>query len=157
MVARHGLECTFSGVRLPAAAGTHPFPESLVTTDHPVLQLERDWMTAWRAKDRATLERLLGADFQLTSALGRRWSRATWLELAMGPITIERFAWESLDARPVDPHGDVVVVHGRANQRATAEGLEWSGAFLVTDVWVRRDGPWVVVARHGSALAGHAP
>jgi ketosteroid isomerase-like protein len=124
---------------------------------HPVLALEHAWMTAWGAKDRATLESLLADDFTLTSALGRRWTRAAWLEMAMGPISIERFRWEELEARAVDPHGDVVVVHGRANQRATAEGREWSGAFLVTDVWVRREDRWVVVARHGSALAGNAP
>jgi ketosteroid isomerase-like protein len=57
----------------------------------------------------------------------------------------------------VDAAGDVVVAHGRVNQRATAEGREWHGTFLVTDVWVRRDGRWQLVARHGSALPGHAP
>ena len=59
--------------------------------------------------------------------------------------------------RPVDSASEVAVAHGRVNQRATAEGREWHGTFLVTDVWARRDGRWQLVARHGSALPGHAP
>lgn len=126
-------------------------------SDQEIIDLEHAWMNAWVAGDRATMERILAPDFQLTSALGRRMTGAEWLEAALGPIRTERFTWESLEVRPVGTAGDVAVVHGRANQRGRADGREWGGAFLVTDVWVRREGRWQVVARHGSALPGHAP
>ena len=119
--------------------------------------LEHDLMDAWCRKDRVALERLVGEDFELSSALGRRMARAPWLEAAMDRFHIGWFRFEELEARSVDAAGDVVVAHGRVNQRATAEGREWHGTFLVTDVWVRREGRWQLVARHGSALPGHAP
>jgi len=119
--------------------------------------LEHALMDAWCRKDRAALERLIGEDFQLSSALGRRMGREPWLEAAMDRLHINWFRFEELEARAVDPAGDVVIAHARVNQRATAEGREWHGTFLVTDVWVRRDARWQLVARHGSALPGHAP
>ena len=128
-------------------------------TDLPaqIASLEHELMDAWCRKDRAALERLLGEDFELSSALGRRMARDPWLEAAMDRLHINWFRFEALEARPVDAAGEVVVALGRVNQRATAEGREWHGSFLVTDVWVRRDGDWRLVARHGSALPGHAP
>jgi len=118
---------------------------------------EHALMNAWCRKDRAVLEELLAADFELSSALGRRLRREPWLEAAMDRLHINWFRFEELEARPVDAAGDVIVVHARVNQRATAEGREWHGTFLVTDVWVRRDARWQLAARHGSALPGHAP
>jgi len=119
--------------------------------------LEHALMDAWCRKDRAALEQLVGDDFELSSALGRRMARAPWLEAAMDRLHINWFRFEELEARFVDAAGEVVVAHGKVNQRATAEGREWHGTFLVTDVWVRREGRWQLVARHGSALPGHAP
>jgi ketosteroid isomerase-like protein len=119
--------------------------------------LEHALMDAWCRKDRPALEQLIGEDFQLSSALGRRMGRVPWLEAIMDRLHINWFRLEELEARAVDAAGDVVVAHARVNQRATAEGREWHGIFLVTDVWVRRDGRWQLVARHGSALPGHAP
>ena len=119
--------------------------------------LEHDLMNAWCRKDRAALERLIAEDFQLSSALGRRMSRGPWLDAAMDRFHINWFRFEDLEARPVDPAHDVVVAHVKVDQRATAEGREWHGTFLVTDVWAKRARGWQLVARHGSALPGHAP
>jgi len=118
---------------------------------------EHALMDAWCRKDRAALEAFLAADFELSSALGRRMARGPWLDAAMDRLHITWFRFEELEARTVDAAGEVVVVHARVNQRATAEGREWHGTFLVTDVWVRRDARWQLTARHGSALPGHAP
>jgi ketosteroid isomerase-like protein len=122
-----------------------------------IAALEHAVMEAWCRKDRPALERLLGEDFELSSALGRRMTRAPWLEAVMDRLHVNWFRFESLEASPVNAAGDVVVAHAKVNQRATAEGREWHGTFLVTDVWVRREGTWQLVARHGSALPGHAP
>jgi hypothetical protein len=35
------------------------------------------------------------------------------------------------------------------HQNATANGKDWSGDFLLTDIWVNKKGEWQVVARHG--------
>jgi ketosteroid isomerase-like protein len=55
-----------------------------------------------------------------------------------------------LDEVRVRPFGDVAIVHSRTRQQATVHGHDWSGAFLLTDVWAWRDGRWQVVSRHGT-------
>lgn len=118
-----------------------------------VAERERLWMEAWRTKDLSTCESVLGDDFVLTSARGSVMNRMQWLEGAMGPFKCDEFRWQELRPRPVAP--DVIVVNARAYQRAHVGEQDWSGVFLLTDVWVRREGRWVVVARHGTGpLAG---
>jgi hypothetical protein len=110
--------------------------------------LEREWMEAWRRRDRATCERLLAPDFLLTSARGVLIPRLDWLENAMGAFVCEAFEWLELRVRLLTP--DVALVHARAQQRARVAEHDWSGVFLLTDTWVRRAGQWQVVSRHGT-------
>jgi ketosteroid isomerase-like protein len=109
--------------------------------------LERAWMNAWVERDRATCERVLADDFLLTSARGVLMPKNEWLAAAMSSFTCTAFAWEELLVRPF---GDTAIVHGRSRQQASVSGQDWSGVFLVTDVWARRNNQWQVVARHGT-------
>ena len=47
-------------------------------------------------------------------------------------------------------YGETAVMRSRCRQSATVFGKDRSGEMLVTDVWVKRDGRWQVVARHTS-------
>ena len=104
-------------------------------------------MIAWTKKDRVTCERILAEDFLLTSARGVLMSKKDWLDAAMAAFCCERFDWEEIRVRAF---GNVAIVHGRATQRASVAGQDWSGRFLLTEVWVLRDGSWQVVSRHGT-------
>jgi ketosteroid isomerase-like protein len=119
----------------------------IATAEAEIPLLEQSWMDAWVVKDRATCERILADDFLLTSARGALMSKSEWLAGAMGPFVCSSIKWEQIQVRPF---GDVAVVHGRSRQEATVSGQDWSGVFLVTDVWVRRNGLWQVVSRHGT-------
>jgi len=110
-------------------------------------RLEARWMQAWLDRDRATCEAILGDDFQLTSARGVLIDKPAWLDAAMGPIRGTSFTWDDVRVRPF---GDVAIVHARTRQQASVGDQDWSGVFLVTDVWVLRDGRWQVVSRHGT-------
>jgi ketosteroid isomerase-like protein len=119
----------------------------IATAETEIPLLEQSWMAAWVAKDRATCERILADDFLLTSARGALMSKSEWIAGAMGPFVCSAFHWEQIQVRPF---GDVAIVHGRAKQQATVAGQDWSGVFLVTDVWLRCNGLWQVVTRHGT-------
>ena len=119
----------------------------IATAETEISLLEQSWMAAWVTKDRATCQRILADDFLLTSARGALMSKSEWLAGAMGPFVCTDFHWEQIQVRRF---GDVAVVHGRSKQQATVAGQDWSGVFLVTDVWVRRNGLWQVVSRHGT-------
>jgi len=119
----------------------------IATAETDISLLEQSWMDALVAKDRATCEHILADDFLLTSARGTLMSKSEWIAGAMGPFVCSAFHWEQIQVRAF---GDVAIVHGRSRQHASVAGQDWSGVFLVTDVWVRRNGQWQVVSRHGT-------
>lgn len=119
----------------------------IATSETEIPLLEHAWMDAWVAQDSATCERILADDFILTSARGSLMSKSEWLAGARGPFVCSSFTWEQIQVRPF---GDVAIVHGRSRQDATVSGQDWSGVFLITDVWVKRAGQWQVVSRHGT-------
>ena len=112
-----------------------------------VPRLEREWMEAWLGKDRDACDRILAHDFVLTSARGLLLSKAEWLAAAGDTIVGLSFDWDEIQVRDF---GHVAIVHARSHQCATVAGTDWSGTFLLTDVWVHRDGRWQVVSRHGT-------
>ena len=110
-------------------------------------KLEREWMAAWLTTDRDACDRILGDDFVLTSARGSLMSKAEWLAAAGETFVGLAFDWDEIRVRDF---GHVAIVHARTRQRATVAGKDWSGRFLLTDVWVHRDNRWQVVSRHGT-------
>ena len=116
-------------------------------TTQTLIDLQRDWMDAWRRDDRARLEEILAPEFTLTSArTDRLVDRAEWLRL-LDTTRSESFEYSDF---LVQVFGDAAVVKSRLTQVATVGGQPWNATFMVTDVWIRRDGRWQVVARHSS-------
>ena len=112
-----------------------------------LIELQNDWMDAWRRDDRERLEELLAPEFTLTSARSDRIvDRAGWLRL-LDQVKAESFEYSDF---LVHVFGDAAVVKSRLAQVATVAGQPWNETFMLTDVWVRRDGRWQVVARHSS-------
>jgi len=109
--------------------------------------LERRWMQAWVESDLDTCATVLADDFLLTSARGVLMPKDAWLANAGSVFKCTEFEWLELMVRPF---GDVAVVHGRSRQKASVGEQDWSGLFLLTDVWARRGDRWQVVARHGT-------
>jgi hypothetical protein len=113
-----------------------------------LVDLQNRWMQAWQDRDRPTLEAILAPEFTLTSArTDRLMPRDAWLDAAMTRTANESFRYD--DFR-IEIFTDAAVVKSRLTQRATVDGQDWSGTFQVTDVWIRRDARWQVVARHSS-------
>ncbi len=111
-------------------------------------RLQQAWMDAVIARDAAALEAIVGPEFTLLSArTDRPVPRDEWLALAVGRVQMTSFRYEDFD---IDVFGDAAVVRSRGIQEATVDGRDWSDTFLLTDVWVRRDGRWQVVSRHSS-------
>jgi uncharacterized protein (TIGR02246 family) len=127
-------------------------PESENEADE-IRGLQRAWMQAWIDGDTARCEALVAPEFRLRSvATDSIIDREAWLhQMASGRISGTEFEYEQLDVRVV---GDTAVTMSRTRQVASINGRDWSATLHVTDVWVRRDGDWSVVARHASPLVG---
>ena len=109
--------------------------------------LERAWMNAWIAKDRAACDDILDEEFLLSSARGVLVRKAQWLAAAMTTFTCREFHWQEVLVRPFD---GVALVHSTIRQQATVANEDWSGVFMLTDAWVLRGARWRVVSRHGT-------
>ena len=112
-------------------------------------RLEGDMMTAFANGDRATLERLIGSEYQLTSATstGGRINKSSYISGGLAQIKVRSFRFHDV---AVQRFGDVAVVYCRLDWHSTWSGKEWSADFLMTDVWVKRGKQWQIVSRHSS-------
>lgn len=114
-----------------------------------LVALERKWMEALRLRDASTLSQIIADDFTLVSPrlVVSPGGREKYFHHAMRDLSLASFDFEELKVRL---YGRVAVVSGRLKQSATVGGEDWGGTYLVTDVWVSRDGFWRVVSRHAS-------
>jgi hypothetical protein len=112
---------------------------------------EHEWMDAWQRRDMQAAAGILGDEFTLTSSLssGELMTKPQWLSGAASTHTCESFRFDRIDVRV---YGESALANVWYNQTATVRGKDWSGDFLMSDLWVRRDERWQVVARHASRL-----
>jgi ketosteroid isomerase-like protein len=120
---------------------------------HEVEAFERELQAAVAARDVATLDRLLGPEFTLTT--GRAGNevrgRAEYLEITGTRYVIEDFRFEELEVIELAP--GAALVRSRYVQRGSMDGADRSQPFLMTDVWARREPGWQLVTRHVSPIA----
>lgn len=118
------------------------------TDEQTLIDLQNEWMDAWKRQDRDRLSELLAPEFTLTSARSDQLvDRDAWLGL-LDQVRNEAFEYSDF---VVHVFGDAAVVKSRLDQVASVDGRPWNATFMLTDVWIRRDGRWQVVARHSSS------
>jgi ketosteroid isomerase-like protein len=110
--------------------------------------LEQDWMKAVASHDQDTLKKFMADEFTLTSAYS-----------SGDLVTKEQFLKnvQSVNQKEITFHdasvkiyGDVAILKARITDNYTMNGQDRSGDYLITDVWVKREGQWQVVTRHSS-------
>ncbi len=138
----------------PAPSVSAPASPAETADSSTFLHLELTWAEAIAGHDRATLENLIAPEFFITgvgsTASDPVGGRAEWLE------KIPQYPW---------PHHEVLAVHlAAASPDVVVVKCIWRGVYppqsiteaggtvslLETDVWARRNGRWVVIARHTS-------
>ena len=120
--------------------------------DHTeVLAIERDIMAAIRGKDVATLAPLLADDFLYRTHFGAEADKAAFLEsIASFPIEILSLRGEELK---VNVYGDTAVLTGvQIAEARPPEGETEESAVAFTDVFLRRNGQWLMVLAYGVEL-----
>jgi hypothetical protein len=112
-----------------------------------IISREKEWMDAWIAKDVSVFRDILSDDFLLSSARGNLMEKTEWINNASGPFTCKSFIWKEIKVRT---YGNAAVVNATVEQVASVGEKDWSGFFMLTDVWVHQNGKWQVVSRHGT-------
>jgi ketosteroid isomerase-like protein len=136
------------GLLAPATpVKTAPLDET-ITIEAIIGQLEQGWAMAIVSKDTIALDRLLAKDFNGTSAKGEPYSR----EMAIEDIKNGVFVVDSMDFDDitVKVFGDMAIAFTSEDEISRHYDVDQSGHYHTTDVWVKRDGRWQVVASHSS-------
>lgn len=95
--------------------------------------------------DRADLERLVADDYRLFGGDGGVQTKAEFIaEFTSPTFDIDPFTVEEFDARVF---GDTAILTGRAVLSGTSSGNRFSVNLRFSDVWVKRNGVWVVFAQ----------
>lgn len=127
----------------PAAAASAQAPPEVVAA---LEKLNSEWLTAYKTRDGAALDRILADDFEAIYPGGRILRKADLIKTATNPArTVSDIGWDDLK---ILVFGDVAVVRARSRiVGKTAEG-DFSGRNDYADIYVRRAGAWRAVSAH---------
>jgi|GEM_PF-942435 len=113
--------------------------------EQALLQLERDWTSAWLKQDATALDAIL-ADGYLENLQGQITKKAQIIaDMKAGIYKVESL--EAGDMRVV-VFGDHAVVNGLTTPKGTMRGKEASEKRRWTDVYEKQDGRWRAVFTH---------
>ena len=114
-------------------------------------KVENGWAEATVKKDIAALEKLYADEYIATDPMGSVFNKAQDLAtLKSGEFALTSYKLEDVK---VQSHGTVAVVTGRNTVKGTYKGKPIDGAYRFTDVFVKRDGGWKVVATQATPIA----
>lgn len=138
------VDATLADAATGGAAGVETFEQ----IEKRLRALEGRWMEAIKTQDRAALERILADDFTFVgdqASAAASLDRSAYADSALKDWKLTAYSFDSLTVRV---YGDTAVVNGVYKQQAAVAGKQWSGDFLVTDVWIKQGRRWRVVTRH---------
>jgi beta-alanine degradation protein BauB len=109
-----------------------------------VMDMERQWGAAMLAGDVAKIENIVADDWSMTDPGGQRQTRAQALDdLRSGAL---KFESSTPGEMKVTVYGDTAIVTGSSKDKGTYKGMDISGDYVFTDVFVKRDGKWRAVS-----------
>lgn len=105
-------------------------------------------------RDAAAAEDVLDVDFALVLIQPARavMPRERWLQVLPDYVV----AGYDVEEQVVDVLDDVATVLHRVRMTATVLGEDRSGRFVISDVWLRRQGQWRLWRRHSTPLSAGA-
>jgi ketosteroid isomerase-like protein len=119
--------------------------------EQTIMRIEQEMLAAALKGDASAAERYMADAYVFTGPDGSVEGKAQSVaDLKSGDLKLES---ASLDEAKVNVHGDTAIVTYSSNDKGTYKGKDISGKTRWTDVFVRRNGRWQLVATHGSRIA----
>ena len=126
-------------------------------TERDVIKLEEELTQTETRLDVDALNRVYADDIMVTAPIGICVDKpAVMREIRMAAekAIIGRYDKDDLKVRAF---GDTAVSSYRMTAWATVEGTEIKRALCITNVWMKRNGGWQIVARHTASLPNDMP
>ena len=116
-----------------------------------LLRIQREMIDTSLRGDKSAFERYTADTYIETDFNGAVTTRARILDNFLTPPASMKPTLEIQDVQ-VHVYGDTAVMSSRGNYRAEANGQKITNSFRTTDVWLRHDGRWQLVASHDSQI-----
>ena len=116
-------------------------------------QLEQDWLDTYREGDADKMGKILADDFIGRWADGSTQTKDEQLRAIR--TGAEKHSTNQMLECNVRLYGDTAVVTGLQTEQSVLERRDGSGKYSYTDVFVKRDGRWQVVATETKRVAPH--
>jgi ketosteroid isomerase-like protein len=113
-----------------------------------VLALETKWTESYKHRDIGILSSLLAEDFIITIEDGSTFGKAGYISHSADSSVYVEVA-ELSDLR-VRMHGNTAVVTGAYHEKGDSKGKHYEYRDRLTDVWMKTNGKWQVIASHYS-------
>ncbi|MGE5243559.1 MAG: nuclear transport factor 2 family protein [Betaproteobacteria bacterium] len=120
--------------------------------EQALVTLEQQLARAWTSRDRPTLERVLAPEWAVTTADGAKLFRAAVLAAVFTAAAPPAVA-VTTDDLTMTQFGEAAVVRGRTVATVTAGDEPETSTASFTDVCIKREGQWQVVASHQSRVS----
>jgi ketosteroid isomerase-like protein len=113
-----------------------------------VLSLERKWTEAYKHREIAILSSLLSEQFVITVEDGSTYGKEGYIShTADSSVHVQAAELSDLKVRS---HANIAVVTGAYYERGDSKGKAYEYRDRLTDVWMKSNGKWQVVASHYS-------
>ena len=120
--------------------------------EREVLNLEEELTQTEMRLDVGALDQIYADDIMVTAPTGICVDKSAVMaevRQAAAKAKIERYDKEDLTVRA---HGDTAVTSYRIATKARFEETDINRQFCMTNVWMKREGRWQIVARHTAYL-----
>ncbi len=147
--------CLLSTAGLAAFAQSAPaHPEtSAAETEQLLIRIELSWGDAVMRKDIKAIDSILADDWVAIDYEGKPLTKAQHMaDLRAGASAAEDVEYGPINVRLF---GDTAVITGSNTEKAVNQGRNGTGKYFWTDVWLKRNGRWQVVASHYTKEAHH--
>ena len=129
----------------------------MTEVEREILRLEEELTQTELRLDVQALDHIFADDIMVTAPIGICVDKPgvmAEVRSAAGNAVIGRYDKDDLKVRAF---GDTAVSSYRMTAEATFEGQEIKRQLCITNVWMKRNDAWQIVARHTASLPGDTP
>ncbi len=120
--------------------------------EQEILRLEEELRQAEMQLDIATLDRTYADDIMVTAPVGIVVDKSAVMAEVREAASKAKLEACNKDDIKVRAYGDTAVASYRFTIKGKYEATDVSRQFQITDVWMKREGQWQVVARHTASI-----
>ena len=129
----------------------------MTDVEKQILWLEEELTQTEMRVDVEALDRTYADDIMVTAPIGicvDKPAVMTEIRQAAEKAVVGRYDQDDVKVRA---YGDTAVSSYRMTSEATFEGTQIKRSLCITNVWMKRDGQWQIVARHTASLPDDTP